>query len=105
MTVEQILEEVLSVVAYQDPIFGDWVAVVRAGEGGCKVESRKNGTREGAVASAIMGLFAQRVHADNSMGITRELAVEAARKLNSLGKIWGETPFGILPVIVVHVEV
>lgn len=93
MTVEQILAEITSVFAYEDPVHNDWVAAARTGKDGCRLESRKNGTREGAVASAIMGLFAQRVNPDGLMGIARELAEEAASRLNKLGRIYEAATF------------
>lgn len=86
MKVEEILVEVVSAVVYCDPICNDWVAVVRTA-GGMRVDASKNGTKEGAVASAFMRAFAQRVLGETN-GIDRGLAESAATQLISTGIVW-----------------
>lgn len=81
MSVEQIVSGIGSVVVYVDPVKGDWVAVARASADGMRAEVRKNGTRLGAVTSAIAGLFAQQVQSDGTIGVPHELALAVASVL------------------------
>ena len=79
ITAQEVAARVTSAVAFQDPEHGDWVAMVRM-DSGMKLESRKNGTADSALRSAIMGLFAQM---NCGGGITQGVATEAAGLLIS----------------------